>query len=165
MSLDDLQNWIDQTALSATVKNVTWVIPIVQSVHILAISVVIASVLLMNLRTLGLLGYVESAKVFFDRYLPRFWISLGVLLVSGVLLIIGEPQRTMHNPIFYTKMTLLLLSIGAVLLLKRQAGLSSAGGEARSSLSARILAWGSFTFWIAIIFCGRWIAYAYDASV
>jgi hypothetical protein len=164
MWLDDLQSWIESTALSSTIKTVTWVIPIVQSVHILAISVVMASILLMNLRTLGLLGYVESAKVFFDRYLPRFWISLCVLFVSGVLLIIGEPHRTLHNPVFYTKMTLLLLSICTVLVLKRQAGMSNAGGQARSSLSARILACASFTFWIAIIFCGRWIAYAYDAA-
>jgi len=164
MSLDDLQNWIDQTSLSTTIKTVSWIIPIVQSVHILAISVVMASILLMNLRTLGLLGYVESVKVFFDRYLPRFWISLGVLFVSGVLLITGEPQRTLHNPVFYTKMTLLLVSIGAVLVLKRQADLSSAGGQAGSSLSARILAGTSFTFWIAIIFCGRWIAFAYGAA-
>jgi hypothetical protein len=164
MSLDDFQNWLDHTALSETIKNVTWVIPIVQSVHILAISVVMASILIMNLRTIGLLGNVEWAKVF-DRYLPRFWISLGILLISGSLLIIGEPQRTIHNPIFYTKMTLLLISIGTVLLLAHQAGLSRAGGQGRSSLSARVLAWTSFTFWIAIIFCGRWIAYAYNGSV
>jgi len=164
MSLDGFQNWLDHTPVSETIKNVTWIIPVVQSVHILAISVVIASILLMNLRTIGLLGYIESTKIFFDRYLPRFWISLLVLLTTGLLLIIGEPQRTMRNPVFYTKMTLLILSIGAVLLLKRQAGSSSEGGQAKASLSTRILAWTSFIFWIAIIFCGRWIAYSYDAS-
>lgn len=164
MSLDGFQNWLDQTTISGTIKNVTWIIPVVQSVHILAISVVMASILLMNLRTVGLLGYIESTRVFFDRYLPRFWISLLVLLATGLLLIVGEPQRTLQNPVFYTKMTLLIVSIGVVLLLKRQAGSSSAGGQAKPSLATRILAWTSFAFWIAIIFCGRWIAYAYTAS-
>jgi hypothetical protein len=164
VSLDDFQHWLDHTALSETIKTVAWIIPIVQSVHILAISVVVASILLMNLRIVGLLGNVESAKVF-ERYLPRFWISLCILLLSGSLLIIGEPQRTIHNPVFYSKMILLLISIGTVLLLNRQADSSRAAGQGRSSLAVRVLAWASFTFWIAIIFCGRWIAYAYNDSV
>jgi hypothetical protein len=62
-------------------------------------------------------------------------------------------------------MMLLILSIGVVLLLKRRARLGSEGGQAKASLSTRILAWTSFTFWIAIIFCGRWIAYSYRAFV
>jgi hypothetical protein len=45
------------------------------------------------------------------------------------------------------------------------ARLGGEGGQAKASLSTRILARTSFTFWIAVIFSGRWIAYSYNAFV
>jgi uncharacterized membrane protein SirB2 len=99
-------------------------------------------------------------------YLPHFWISLLVLLATGLLLIIGEPQRTTHNPVFYTKMMLLLLilSIGVVLLLKRQARgrrrWAGQGQPVHADSRLDILSCLDCNH-----LCGRWIAYRYNASV
>jgi hypothetical protein len=160
MSLQALEHWINTTSLSLQIKNVSWVVPIVQCVHILAITVVISAILLVNLRFVGIFEYPEPVVAFSRRYLQRVWVSLVILAISGALLIIGEPERTLRNPIFYSKMTLLAAVIITTLLAQRQA--IRAGPTRSSSSSAPMLkglAWTSIMLWVAIIFCGRWIAY------
>ena len=159
MFFQAFEAWIDGTSLSLLIKSVAWIIPVVQSVHILAIAVVMASTLLVNL---GLTGVLQSPgpeiSTAAGRYLGRVWVSLVILAVSGLLLIIGEPQRTLPNPVFWTKMILLAIVIAMTLVTSRQAVRG-----ASMSLPPALLkgfAWISIILWVAIICCGRWIAYS-----
>lgn len=159
MSYQAFEAWIDGTSLSLLIKSVAWIVPVVQSVHILAIAVVMSSVLLVNLWLAGVLQSpwpeISTAS---GRYLGRVWVALVILAVSGLFLIIGEPQRTLPNPVFWTKMTLLAIVIVITLVTSRQA----ARGASKSlpPLLLKGLAWTSVILWVAIIFCGRWIAYS-----
>jgi hypothetical protein len=148
------------TSLSKTIGDNAWITPTVQTVHILAIAMIMAAVLMTNLRALGALGRQETLARFSHRYVGWIAGALVVLAASGSLLIIGEPQRSLGNPIFWLKMSCLAAVLLATAVihapLRRDGEFWDTGGRA---VALRGLAFSSLLVWTAIIFSGRWIAY------
>src|SRR5258707_10457064 len=93
-----------------------WIIPTVQSIHILAISAVAASALMINLRLLGLYAADQPLREILARFLPFIWWPLIVLLLTGIVMIVGEPPRSLKNPVFQLKMPLLVAALVATSL-------------------------------------------------
>src|SRR6266403_2733883 len=87
--LDDFIHWLGATPVSQLIQRVFWIIPTVQAVHILAISVVLASMAMFDLRLLGLAGRRNSIASLSRRFMPWLWSALIVLAVSGSILIVG----------------------------------------------------------------------------
>ena len=160
-SLNAICVWIDQTPLSQAIQATSWVVPTVQTVHILAIAVVASSALMIDLRLLGVFWADRPMKDVFSRFLPLVWWPLLILFATGAIMIIGEPARSLKNPAFQLKMLLLVTAIivtGLLQVFQRQDG---AFGDLRSaSQPLRVtIAVASMLLWSAIIFAGRWIAY------
>jgi len=154
-------DWLSQTPISMTFQSVGWIIPMVQSVHILAIAIVMSSVIMVDLRLLGLMGHTQSITGLSRRFLPWVWWSLLVLLVSGAVLITAEPRRDLLNPVFQAKMALLVVAMAVTALF--QATVARNREIWDLSPRKRAGAWAtavlSLLVWTAIIGCGRWIAY------
>jgi hypothetical protein len=91
-------------------------------------------------------------------FLPPIWPVLLILLLTGSLLIIGEPRRSLVNTTFYIKMSLLLIAIVPTVLLQRTI-LASPGFFEKRQTAIRALATVSILVWSGILFAGRWIAY------
>jgi len=157
MNMQSVGEWIYGTALSSTIRDNFWVVPVVQSFHIIAIAVVVGSALVTELRIAGVVAPDESMSVVARRYLPWMWRALAVLLVTGLIMLIGEPDRTLTNTPFWIKMALVVMAVLASLGLRRP--LLRPLSEA-SKPPAKALAWILLALWVAVIFCGRWIAYS-----
>ena len=97
-SLNAICVWIDQTQLSQAIQATSWVVPTVQTVHILAIAVVASSALMIDLRLLGVFWTDRPMKDVFSRFLPLVWWPLLILFATGFIMIIGEPARSLKNP-------------------------------------------------------------------
>jgi hypothetical protein len=86
---------------------------------------------------------------------------LLVLLITGTLLIVGEPRRSLLNSTFYLKMALLVLAL--MLTGGLQWSLSSApqfwDKDRGRRMAGQFAATVSILVWCGIIFAGRWIAY------
>jgi len=154
-------DWLAATPLSVGIQSVSWLIPAVQTVHILAIAALIGASLAVSLHLLGVSARTESSRNVAARYLPIVWWALPILLVSGAVLIIAEPARSLTNPILAIKMGLLLFA--SITTLSFQLPLQR-DGEFWLSTPARVfaaksLAVLSFSLWVGVIFAGRWIAY------
>ncbi|MGB6450642.1 MAG: DUF6644 family protein [Steroidobacteraceae bacterium] len=150
--------WLSNTSVSMVIQNVYWIIPVVQTVHILAIATVMASVVMLDFRLLGVTARGQALPDVAHRFLPWVWSAVVVLLCSGSLLIIAEPGRDLLNNVFYLKMSLLacvlVLTFGFQVLVRRGGGF----WEHRRMI-ARITAVVSLALWVGIVMCGRWIAY------
>jgi uncharacterized protein DUF6644 len=152
--------WVDQTPLSQIIQTKAWIVPTVQSVHILAISVVMASVLMIDLRLLGVVGRDQSIGRVAARFLPFIWWPLLVLLATGAVMIIGEPARSLKNNIFQLKVALIVAAMIVTFafqmaLRKRPAFAAGAGG--RDAIAIAVV---SLVLWVGIVCAGRWIAYS-----
>ena len=166
MSLHAFCQWLADTPLSLTIQNVTWIIPTVQSVHIVSIAIVISSVFMVDLRLLGVIGRARPAAAYAARYLPWIWYTLIVLLISGVILIIGEPSRSLENPTYQEKMALLIAAIAVTFVYHRPLLKEPAYWELsdRRKAISKVIAVLSLCLWVAIVFAGRWIAYTNTAG-
>jgi|SRR5215813_1894834 len=153
--------WLEHTSMSQTIQTVDWVVPAVQTIHILAIAALMGSALMINLKLVGALGRDQPLAHFSERSVRIIWWALPVLLVTGLIMIIGEPARSLQNPVFQLKMCLVITAIAITLCfqapLRNNAGFWDATVARRgASLALAIL---SLALWIGIVFAGRWIAY------
>jgi hypothetical protein len=153
--------WLAQTALSLAIQTHEWVIPTVQSIHIVAIGIVLASVFMIDLRVLGLAGRDQSLMETTGRFGPWLTAALCVLLATGVLMVIGEPARELLAFSFWLKMFLVALGtlIAAVFqmaLRRNQSHWEESLVKQRTTKSLAIL---TLLIWVAIVILGRLIAY------
>jgi uncharacterized membrane protein len=154
-------DWLAQTPISLLIQTVDWIIPAVQSVHIMAIAVVMSSAVLIDLRLLRLAGADQPISAVARRFLPWIWCALVVLLVSGSLLIMGEPRRDLLNPVFIAKMALLAATILMTVLFQLKLSRNMIAWDAAAGRNPVpvVFAIASIAFWVAVLACGRWIAY------
>lgn len=141
--------WLGSTALSGAIQSRTWLIALLQSIHILVIGIVFVSMLMIALRVLGRVRQDEPVEAVWARFSPFLWWGLAVMAATGVLLVIGEPVRQANALSFWLKMGLVAIAVWGAHLLRRR--------------PTPDLAWVMILIWIAIIFLGR--AIAYDVEV
>jgi hypothetical protein len=158
-------DWLSETPVSHLFQTVAWIIPAVQSVHILAIAMVMASAIMVDLRLIGVSARSQPVSKLIARFNPWIWWSLLVLLASGAVLIAAEPRRDLLNAVFQAKMVLVILAMSVTAGLQRWAGRDAAAWEAARDSARGPNAWVSaaavlsLVLWTAIVGCGRWIAY------
>ena len=161
MGLAALASGLAATPLSKLIGDTAWVTPTVQTVHILAIAAIMAAILMTNLRALGVFGREETLARFSHRYAGWIVGALLVLLASGSLLIVGEPQRSLQNSVFWLKMSCLAVALLATATIHAPLARDECFWDSQGrAVVLRGLAGGSLLVWAAIIFAGRWIAYA-----
>lgn len=162
IALRDFSRWLAATPLSHAIQTTGWIIPTLQTIHILAVAVVFSSAILVNLRLWRLLQRDVPLPDVARRFLPVIWPVLAILLLTGSLLIIGEPRRALLNTTFYFKMA--LLAVALMLTVGLQWSLSTAPEfwemNRGRRMAGRFAATVSMLVWCGIIFAGRWIAYS-----
>jgi hypothetical protein len=160
-TLAAVSSWLERTPLSQRLQTIEWVVPAVQTIHILAIAAVMGSMLLFNLRLLGLSGTDVSLARASSRFVPVIWTAVLVLLTSGAVMIAAEPARSLPNPVFQLKMALLLAALGLTLATARPLRRSPDfwGHSVARVRVGRLCAVSSLGLWVAILCAGRWIAY------
>lgn len=162
LSLQRFCDWLANTRPSTIIQDVGWIIPTVQVVHICCIGVVVASAAMVDLRLFGLAGRSDTVAGSARRLLPWIWATLPILLLTGVVMIVGEPGRELENKTFYIKMALLAVAI--VVTAALQWSLSRDVGFWETSPTrrrlAKVMALLSMACWIGIVFAGRLIAYS-----
>jgi uncharacterized membrane protein len=162
--LDDFIHWLGATPLSLVIQKVFWIIPTVQTLHILAISVVLTSMAMFDLRLLGLAGTRSSIASLSRRFMPWLWGALIVLAASGCILIVGEPKRALGNVAFTLKMSMLataiIVTLGFLAFLKRDLAGGNMDLAPAHATVAKITGLLSLALWVGIAVAGRLIAYA-----
>ena len=163
--LSELSVWLEGTQLSAAIANRAWAVPTLQSIHILAVSIVMASVAVLNLRFAGFLSREQSLRSYNLRHLPWIWGALIVILLTGFLQVMAEPSRELLNWIFLTKMALVVAAVTVTAAIRRMLeDCRFRDMPAARRYTMRVMAVLAMGIWVAIIVCGRWIAYAGDVS-
>jgi len=99
--LIEFSKWLASTSLSQTIQTTGGIIPARQTIHILCVAVVFTSAVLVDFRIWRLFERDVPLPQVAKRFLPSIWPVLVILLLTGALLIIGEPRRSLLNPTFY----------------------------------------------------------------
>jgi len=154
--------WLSTTLPSVYIQeHNAWVIPAIQSIHIVGIAMVMGSVLLIDLRILGWAGMDQTLRQTVRRFGPWLSSSLWLLLATGILMVVGEPVRELITFSFWAKMA--LIAVGTIAALIFQSALRRHDEQGENALanapSIKTLAILTFLIWLCVIVLGRLIAY------
>jgi hypothetical protein len=159
--VNQFAEWLSHTSFSLAIATHESIIPTIQSVHIAAIGVVLASVLMIDLRILGWAGRDQTLTETTARFGPWLFWALCVLAVSGGLMVVGEPARELLAFSFWFKMC--LVAIGSALAVAFRITVRRHEDRWETSLvnrrSIKALAVVTFLIWVCIVVLGRLIAY------
>ena len=148
---------VTSTALSQFIQKTHGMIAGIQMVHITCLASVFALGLAVAL-SLGGRGFdSESLDSLSRRFVPAIWIFVTLLLVTGALLIIAEPVRSLPKPVFYIKMALIIVAVSMTSAIARRARRAQRAGAVPPVSKALAVAY--MLVWCAIIVAGRMIAY------
>jgi len=141
--------------LVAWLRTVPGLPPIVQTLHILSIAVVMGSIVMIDLKVLGLALPSQNTGEMMRRLLPWTWSALVLLAISGLVFVIARPRRYFVNPVFGIKVALLLPAIVLTAVLHRLHKRPTV-----PSALVKCIAALSLPLWLGVMLAGRWIAYA-----
>jgi hypothetical protein len=159
--MSDFAMWLGRTSLSAGLAQAAWLIPLLQSLHIIALAMVLSAVAMIDLRLFGVTRSHSMAQTV-DRFMPLLWLGLALLAFTGAILIASEPKRTLNgNTAFYLKMGLLAVALSVTIAFQLAVRTKVAWfeGEARHRMLLQAFAIATLVLWFAIAVAGRWIAY------
>lgn len=156
--IPEFVDWLSHTYASNVIATVPWIIPAVQTVHIMAVTVVMAPMMMFDLRMMGVSGRQRSIAAVADRFIPPIWYALVVLFLTGMILTIGEPGRELLSDAFRLKM--ILVATVSIITYYVHGKLKKNRGFWDDHRTAAIV-WSavSLLLWLTILSAGRWIAY------
>jgi hypothetical protein len=156
-SLLSLLHWCSNTRTIVFIRDSSFGMPAVQSVHLIGLTVLLAAILVMNLR-LAALSMMDWSLPAVERQL-RPW-ALGaftLMVVSGTLMFLGNPMKYLASGPFLFKMTALCLAALCQFGVLRRFFTSDPGLRPRSvNLTVAGL---SLTLWFSVGWAGRAIAF------
>src|SRR6202050_1113000 len=103
--------WCNNSFWGHGIRNSTWLFPFVEIFHLLALGVLGGTILIVNLRLMGLRFKNEPVSELARDVRPWMLGSLTVMLLSGFLLFSTEAVKMYGNWAFQFKMLFLLLAV------------------------------------------------------
>lgn len=152
--------WLEDSSWSSAIRQSAWLYPALEIVHIIGIVLLVGPAFLFDIRMLGFSKNLPISLL--EKHLLT-WSMRAVILVvpSGLLLFITNAAALGHDPVFYTKLMVIVIAginawIFHKIILKT---VPSWNTGVPAPVSAKITALVSIIAWITVIACGRLLAY------
>lgn len=154
-------SWLEATRLSVFLNESEWAFAAIESVHVIALALVIGTIAVIDLRLLGLAWAQRPYTEVSREVLPWTWGAFAFSVVTGSLMFVTQAPMYFVNTAFRVKMLLLLLVGINMLIFELITARGAARWGQRTPIPAagRIAATLSLAFWIAIVFFGRRIGF------
>jgi len=150
--------WCETVWLGRVVVESLWLFPLIEAVHLLALSVLGGAVLLVDLRMLGF-GLKDRTVAELARNGRPFLIGAIVVMFStGIPLFLSEPTKCYYSPAFWVKMWTLATALVFTFAIRNRVALSEpVRNTARRQMLVGAL---SMALWITVAAAGRWIGFS-----
>ena len=160
MDLHQACEWLQNLDFPTDVREGSWLFPTIETVHVLALVLVVGSILMVDLRLLGFANRGRSVRAVTAERLPVTWAGFAVAAAAGALLFSSKAVTYYDDLPFRLKMICLVLAgvnmtVFHFLTYRRVAewdlGPPPWGARAAGGIS--------LILWIAIVAAGRWIGF------
>jgi hypothetical protein len=148
--------WCETTAIGHAIKDSAWLFPVIEAVHLLGLSVLGGSLLVLDLRMLGLGLRRQSIGALAKETRPWLLGSIAVMIVTGTALFLSESVKCYYNQAFWLKITTLPVALLFTLTVRRRVALAGTGTTPRTRLVAIV----SLALWFTVAAAGRWIGFS-----
>jgi len=153
--------WLAETRWSIALHESFYMYPLVESVHVLTLTVFVGLAAMLDLRLLGLAMRRVSVVEVVERFMPWMISGFVVMIATGALLFYAIPVRSFQNVFFRAKVVFLILAGVNVWVFHRGIYRSVDQWALHSTPPgrARMAAVFSLVLWAGIVIAGRMIAY------
>jgi hypothetical protein len=150
-------DWCSNTTTIVFIRDSSFGMPAVQSVHLVGLTVLLAAILVLNLRLAGVSMMDWSLPAVEQQLRPWAWGATTLVLASGVVMFLGNPEKYLASAPFQVKMASLALAMLCQFGLFRRFFRSEPDVRRRSMNI--VIAGLSLTLWFAVGWAGRAIAF------
>jgi hypothetical protein len=157
----DFISYFENSALADNIRENDLLFPLIESVHVLSICLVVGSILVVDLRLLGLASIHRPVGRISSGILPLTWSAFAVAATSGSLLFISNATKYLANGYFVAKIFLICLAglNMAIFHAISAKDLPRWENEMTLPLPARLAGGLSILLWVSVVTCGRWIGF------
>ncbi len=157
MPISELWLWLEGLPLSQDI-GISWWFPFLESIHVVAITFLVGSILMVDLRLLGVTALGYAASRITRELVPWTWGAFVLSLPTGFGMFMTRAAHYAGNPAFQIKMIFLLLAGANMALFQFRSikNIESWDDAKATPLAARIAGAASLLLWAGVIFAGRW---------
>jgi hypothetical protein len=145
------------SAVGETIRESTWLFPLIEAFHLLGLALTVGAVLLVDLRLMGVGLSKQPVDELAAGAQPWLIGSLILMIASGTLLFLSEAVKCYYSFPFWVKMTSLLLAILFTFTVLRRV---TRMDPAKRPGLARLTAIVSLLLWFGVAWGGRWIGFS-----
>ena len=149
--------WCEDTFIARGISDSVWLFGVIESVHLLGLCLLGGSLLIVDLRLLGL-GLTAQPIAEVARSARRWLITgLVVMASTGIPLFLSEATKCYYNPSFWVKITTLPVALVFTFAVRQRI----AGNPALvTSAKSRVVGLTSLALWYTVAAAGRWIGFS-----
>ena len=161
MSIAAILAFLESSGPAEAIRTSAYLFPIIESFHVLALTMVFGTIIMIDLRLLGIASARRPFTKIAADILKWTWAAFALAVITGSLLFISNAAVYYHNLYFRMKMVLLVLAGLNMLIFELTAGRSVRHWDKdRVPTAGRVAAVVSIMIWISVVVCGRWIGFS-----
>ena len=147
--------------MGASIRESLWLFPAIETLHLLGMALLIATVTAYDLRLLDLALRGQRVSTLARQLLPWTWFGFAVQVITGTLLFSSEALKIYTNPAFRLKLLLILLAGVQALVFHRLTyrNVAAWDADAPTPISAKLAGALSLLLWIGVVAAGRFIGF------
>jgi hypothetical protein len=161
MSIVEICHFIQNTELATGFRQADLFFPLIEGTHIMALSLSVGLILMLDLRLLRLAFQTERVSIIMHQVMPWALPGFAIMFITGIVLALAQAESVYVNYYFRVKM-LLLLALGlnaAIFQFKFYPNMAAWDLGETVPVGAKVVAVISLVFWLFVIACGRLMAY------
>jgi hypothetical protein len=166
MEISAIPVWLEASALATTIRNSLYLFPLIESLHVVGITAVVGTVLIIDLRLLGLASVNRSFTAIAADVFRWTWLAFVLAAVSGGLMFVTNATSYYGNVYFRLKMAMLVLAGANMLAFELTARRSVAAWNSwpAATPAGKRVAVASLAIWVVVIFLGRWVGFTLSTA-
>jgi hypothetical protein len=153
--------WLQALPLAVFIHQTKWAFTTIEVVHVIAISLVIGSIAIVDLRLLGIASAKRPFTQLAREVLPYTWAAFVLAAMAGSLLFISNATAYFASTTFWIKMSIMALAAINMLIFEfiTVRGVQTWDASPSPPLPARLAGGISFTCWVLVFIFGRWTGF------
>ena len=161
MDIDAGLRWLQATTLATDIRDSLFYFPLLESIHVLGLSLVVGTIVVIDLRLLGLASTQRSFQKMASDIMKWTWAAFALTVLAGSLMFITNAAVYFHNSYFRLKIALLILAGLNVIVFQLTAWRSLPRWDRSPAAPpiGRAVAVITLALWVAMIVAGRMIGF------
>jgi len=148
--------WCENSLVGTGIRHSIWQFPTIETIHLIGLTILFGSLMVVDLRLLGVVLRQHSVAVVASDFMIWFWTALLISVCTGVAMFLSEATRMSYNSAFFVKIVLIVLAVTFHLTVHRKVVSS---GATNSVLMGKFTACLSLLCWLGVALAGRAIAF------